>query len=152
MAKRRSPKNEALHSLGTLNPHPDAVRDPLFLAHDFFDPQDLLQVKYEMLRKTQADGEPVSEAAAAFGFSRPSFYQAQRAFEVEGLPGLLPRRRGPKQGHKLTEAILAELEEMLAGDDALHTADLVRLVEERHGVHVHPRSVERALARRPKKR
>ena len=39
-----------------------------------------MQVKYEMLRRVREDGQRVSEASATFGFSRPSFYEAQAAF------------------------------------------------------------------------
>ena len=102
MAKRRNPKIESLRNQGTLNVHPEQVRDELFLGHDFFDPSDLLQVKYEMLRKRRVEGASVTRAAEVFGFSRPSFYQALEAFEAEGLSGLIPHRRGPKQAHKLT--------------------------------------------------
>ena len=62
---------------------------------------------YEMLRRVQADGNSITDAAASFGFSRPSFYQAQAAFEQDGLAGLVPRQRGPKQAHKLTDEVLA---------------------------------------------
>src|SRR5262249_31138903 len=83
------------------------VTDELFLTNEFFDARDLVQVKYEMLRRVQSDGQPVSRAAAAFGFSRPSFYQAQATFQQGGLPALIPHKRGPKQAHKLTSEVLA---------------------------------------------
>ena len=67
----------------------------MFWGGEFFDPRDLVQVKYEMLRRAREEGVAVSRAAEAFGFSRVAFYQIQRAFESEGLAGLLPRRRGP---------------------------------------------------------
>ena len=151
MAKRRNPKLEALRDQGTLNPHPEQVRDELFLEHDFFDPNDLLQVKYEMLRKRRVEGETATRAAELFGFSRPSFYQALEAFEGEGISGLIPHRRGPKEAHKLTGPVVAYIRDALTADESLRTADLVRMVGERFNVHVHPRSIERALARHQKK-
>jgi transposase len=151
MAKRRSPKAEALLRSGTLNPHPERVRDPFFLENDFFDPKDLVQVKYEMFRKTEVEGEAVAKAAAAFGFSRPSFYQARRALEQQGVSGLIPQRRGPKQARKLTEPVMAFIEQALEADASLSMADVVRKVEERFEVRVHRRSIERALVRRHKK-
>ena len=151
MARRRNPKLEALRNQGTLNPHPERVHNELFLGNDFFDPHDLLHVKYEMLRKRRVEGASVSRAAEVFGFSRPSFYQALAAFEVEGLSGLIPQRRGPKHAHKLTEPVMAFVRDTLAADESLRTADLVRMVIERFDVRVHPRSIERALARQPKK-
>jgi transposase len=151
MAKRRSPKAEALLCNGTLNPHPERVQDKSFLENDFFDPRDLLQVKYEMVRKTQVEGEAVTKAAGAFGFSRPSLYQARRAFEQGGLSGLIPQRRGPKQAHKLTGAVMAFIQEALQADESLSMAELVRMVKEQFDVRVHRRSIERALVRRQKK-
>ena len=131
-----------------LNPHPEQVTDPEFLASEFFDARDAVQVKYEMVRKVQAGGAPVTEAAAAFGYSRPAYYAAAAALEYSGLEGLVPARPGPRAGHKLTGQILAWAEEQLAADPGLRPAQLAGPIEEAFGVRVHPRSVERALARR----
>jgi transposase len=141
-------KEAALARARCLNPHPDQVRDPGFLSSDFFDPRDAVQLKYEMVRQVKAVGIPVTEAAAAFGFSRPSYYQAAAALERSGLAGLVPARPGPRGGHKLTREVLAWAEEQLAADPALRPAQLTGRIEEAFGVRVHPRSVERALARR----
>jgi len=141
-------KEAALTETRCLNPHPEQVRDPAFLSSDFFDARDVVQVKYEMVRRVKADGVPVTEAAAAFGYSRPSYYQAAGALERSGLEGLVPARPGPRAGHKLTGQILAWAEERLAADPALRPAQLAGPIEEAFGVRVHPRSVERALARR----
>jgi transposase len=145
---RQDPKEQALAGARCLNPHPEQVTDPGFLASDFFDARDAVQVKYEMVRKVRADGTPVTEAAAAFGYSRPSYYEAAAALERSGLEGLVPSRPGPRGGHKLTEEVLAWAEEQLAADPGLRPAQLPRRLEEAFGVRVHPRSVERALARR----
>ena len=47
------PKEAALAGARCLNPHPEQVRDPEFLASDFFDARDAVQVKYEMVRKVR---------------------------------------------------------------------------------------------------
>jgi hypothetical protein len=99
-------KRDALKRHGTLNPHPDAVTDALFEAGDFFDRDDLLQLKYEMLRRVSVDKQSVTQSATAFGFSRPTYYQAEADFQRDGLFGLLPEKRGPRQGHKLTPEVL----------------------------------------------
>ena len=149
---RREDKDSALRRHHALNPRPNAVSASTFTAgNPFFDPRDLVQVKYEMLRRVRQDGESVTRVAVDFGFSRPSFYEAQAVFESAGLPGLLPQRPGPKRAHKLSDEMVDRLEDALTADPSLNTAGLVRLLEQDHGLRVHRRSVERALARRRKK-
>ena len=148
VAKRRGdPKLEALRAERSLNPRPEEVRDPAFAASEFFDPRDLVQVKYEMVRQVRVDGQPVSRSAAAFGFSRPSFYQAAAAVEEAGLAGLVPARPGPRRAHKLTDEVVAFARQARAADPAPGWAELAASIADRFGVRVHPRSVERALAR-----
>lgn len=153
MAKKanRDLKSKALQQEGSLHPHPEQVKDELFLSQEFFDPRDLVQVKYEMLRRVQSDGQTVSQSAAHFGFSRPSFYQAQVAFEQGGLPALMARKRGPKRAHKLTTEVLAFVRQAQQEDSSLRPAGMARLVKDRYGISVHPRSIERALTRSQKK-
>ena len=144
-------KFEALQQHGTLNPRPKEVRDELFLQDEFFDPRDLVQVKYEMLRRVQAEGQSVTDASANFGFSRPSFHQALSAFEQDGLAGLVPHKRGPKQAHKLTDEVLTFIGELRQKEPSVRLPDLVKLIQDRFGIRVHPRSIERSLLRHQKK-
>jgi transposase len=145
---RPDPKEAALAATRCLNPHPEQVTDPAFLASEFFDARDAVQVKYEMVRKVKADGAPVTAAAAAFGYSRPAYYEAAAALDRSGLEGLVPARPGPRGPHKLTGQILTWAEQQLAASPGLRPAQLVPLIQESFGVRVHPRSVEKALARR----
>ncbi|MGA3237439.1 MAG: helix-turn-helix domain containing protein [Bryobacteraceae bacterium] len=147
----QDPKIRALQQQGTLNPRPKAVRDPLFLQDEFFDPRDLVQVKYEMLRRVRTEGQSVTDAAVSFGFSRPSFYQAQSAFEDDGLAGLVPHKRGPKQAYKLTEEVLTFIGEVRQKEPTIRLPDLVKRIQKRFRIKVHPRSVERSLLRHQKK-
>ena len=148
----RDPKVEALRAAGTLNRHADQVTDPVFAAHDFFDARDVVQVKYEMLRRVEVDAQAVAPTAGAFHFSRPSFYQAQRAFQQRGLTGLLPQKRGPRGGHKLTAEIVAFLQQLRGEEPARRPGELADRVAQRFGIRVHPRSIERVLAPQEKKR
>lgn len=145
--RRQDPKLEALRERGTLNPKPERVLDQLFRESEFFDARDLLQVKYEMIRRVEIEGTPVARAAQAFGLSRPSFYEAQAAFSAGGLPALLPKKRGPRGAHKLGQEVLAFIEELRAGDSTVAASNIVQLLKERFGLTVHRRSVERALVR-----
>jgi transposase len=148
----KDPKLEALREQGTLNPRSHKVTDALFAKDSFFDSRDLVQVKYEMLRRVQSEGHSVTGAATAFGFSRPSFYQARSAFEEGGLAGLVPHKRGPKQAHKLTDEVLAFIIATRQKEPHVRAPELVRLIQERFGTKVHPRSIERSLLRHQKKR
>lgn len=154
MAKppRSDPKQQSLHTQGVLHRRPEAVTDELFRQLDFFDPRDLLQVKYEMLRRVEMDGYSVSAVAAAFGLSRPSFYEARAAWQHEGLAGLLPKKRGPHGGHKLTDEIVIFLRSEYSKDASLTPPELAAQVEATFGIRVHPRSIKRALQRAEKKR
>ncbi len=149
--RRRDPKSEALHKDGCIHPHSEKVSDELFVSNEFFDSRDLVQVKYEMLRRVRVDGRKVAPTAAAFGLSRPSFYQARAAFERGGLAELLPKKPGPRRAHKLSEELVAMLQEVLASQPDLSSADLAELVKERFRISVHPRSIERSLSRQEKK-
>ncbi len=145
-------KLAALRAAHAVHPHPEAVVDALFVGgRPFFDARDLVQVKYEMLRRVQVEGHSVTHTAAAFGVSRPSFYAAQAAWRAAGLPGLLPARPGPRGAHKLTPEVVAFLEQALAGEPTLRPSQLAALVRDHFGRVVHPRSIERALGRHAKK-
>src|SRR5512133_77226 len=99
---RSDPKEAALAATRCLNPHPEQVTDPAFLGSEFFDARDAVQVKYEMVRRVKTGRASVTEAAAAFGYSRPSYYQAAAALEASGLEALVPARPGPRGASKLT--------------------------------------------------
>jgi transposase len=145
-------KVQALRQSKTLNARAQRVRDPLFLEEDFFDPRDLAQVKYEMLRRVQKEGAHVKETASSFGFSRPSFYKAQENFAQEGLAGLIPRKRGPKQRRKLNAQVMDFVARAQAQEPALNSAALVRRIREEFALTVHRRTLERALLAVKKKR
>jgi transposase len=148
----KKPKLEALRRRRTLNLHPERVTDPLFQQSEFYDPHDLVQVKYEMLRQVQVDKVPINQSAAAFGLSRPTFYQTQLDFERQGLFGLIPRKKGPRRNHKLTPEVLDYVRQEQAKESSLSAGEIAERVKKRFGTTVHPRSIERALVREKKKR
>ena len=151
MNDKNKGKAGSLRQHGTLNRRADRVRDGLFLSDGFFDPRDLVQVRYEMLRRVSVEGRPVSESAQSFGVSRPTWYQSARAFEENGLAGLVPQRPGPRRAHKLDGEVLEALLEARRANPAASAAGLAELVRSRFGITVHRRSIERALARAKKK-
>lgn len=148
MAKKKlDQKLNSLRQGKALHPNARGVTDALFQGSDFFDARDLVQVKYEMLRRVRKHGASVVEASTAFGLSRPTYYEAQAAFDRGGLPALLPQKRGPRRAHKLSPAVVAFLTEAVRMDASLRGPELARMVVEKFKLKVHPRSIERALGR-----
>lgn len=144
-------KLKTLKEHGTLNPHPEKVSDQLFQQMRFFDPLDLLQVKYEMLRRVRVEGLSVSGATRCFGLSRPSFYQAFKSFSRQGLQGLLPSKPGPRRAHKLSQSVVDFVTRERKENPCIKAQNLVSLIEDQFHIRVHPRSIERALKRLKKK-
>ena len=144
--KKDHPKIEALREQGTLNPVPEDVRDPKFHDNEFFDPHDIVQVKYEMLRRVSADNASVSAAAEEYGVSRPTYYQTRASFENGGLTGLVPQKRGPRGPHKLRGQALAFVQQQLVAGEPLRARELAKLVRQKYDLDVHPRTIERAVA------
>jgi transposase len=151
MPDQLDPKRQALRDNGTFNPRADQVQHPLFRQSDFFDPQDLLQLKYETLRALEADRYSIAQAAREFGLSRPTIYQAQSQFQQQGLEGLLPHKRGPHNPHKLTAAVRNYLEELSAAEPGLSAEELSHRVRERFKIELHPRTIQKALRPKAKK-
>jgi transposase len=141
MADRR----EALRQARLLNSKPDKVRAPLF-RHPFFNRDDKLQVKYEMLRSHEVDDQPIAQAAAMFGYSRQGFYQIQDAFQEEGMAGLLEKKRGRKGPDKVTPEVVAYLLASKQADPNLTGAELAERLSRERGIKLHRRSVEKVLS------
>ena len=152
---KRNPINEQkeqyLKKRGVLNPHPERVQDELFLSNEFFDPNDLLQVRYEMIRRHRVDKVTVKETTQRFGVSRVTFYQVAGTYDRKGLIGLVPKKPGPKNPHKCTEEIIDYIKQRRSQKSDVTWKDLIHYVHEKFGVTLHRRTIERGLARRKKK-
>jgi transposase len=137
---------KALLEEGTLNPSPDKVRDPKFRENDFFDPRDLVQVKYEMLRRVSIEKASVTDATDEYGVSRPTYYQTRACFDNAGVAGLIPQKRGPRGPHKLRGEALAFIQQQLVAGQPVRARELAKLVRQKLHLTVHPRTIERAIA------
>ena len=138
-------KRKALQASGTFNPRAAQVRHPLFQQSAFFDPEDLLQLKYETLRALEVENCPIARAARDFGLSRPTIYEAQTQFQEVGLEGLLPHKRGPKAAHKVTDEVLEYFKDQVAAEPDVKADELARRVLQQFRVRLHPRTIQKAL-------
>lgn len=143
-------KTKELRKCRCLNPRPEKVTCDLFKGRGFFDPRDLLQVKYEMVRKITVDNKPIRQVAREFGFSRPSAYKALDTFQAKGVPGLLRTKPGPRRAHKLNDAAIQFIEAQKAKDPSITLSALVVRIEEQLGVTVHRRSIQRVMSQEKK--
>lgn len=143
--KHKRSKASVLAADGTLNPAPEKVGDPKFQKDGFFDPRDIVQVKYEMLRRVSVDKMSVTDASDEYGVSRPTFYQAKADFEDAGLAGLVPRKRGPRGPHKLQGEVMTFLKAQVDPGEPIRARELTDRVRAKFGLDVHPRTIERAL-------
>jgi transposase len=129
---------------GLVHPNPAWVQAPLFTAGpDFFLAADKVLVKYVMLRAHLVDGQPVTDAAAAHGYSRAAFYLVSAAFEQLGMAGLLDERRGRRGPVKLHPEVVAFIRAQTEGSGA----QIAERVADRFGLRLHRRTVERVRGR-----
>jgi transposase len=143
---KKDPKATALLADGTLNPFPKKVTDPKFREGEFFDPRDVVQVKYEMLRRVLLESASVTDVTDEYGVSRPTYYQAKSNFDESGVGGLVPKKRGPRGPHKLQREILDFLEKQHVAGEPIRARELANIIREKFSIEVHPRTIERALA------
>jgi transposase len=145
-SQSKPPKVETLLQEGTLNPTPEQVRDPKFRENEFFDPRDIVQVKYELLRRVSVENAPVSTATEDYGVSRPTYYQTKAHFDKAGVAGLVPQKRGPRGPHKLRGEALAFVQQQLVAGEPLRARELAKLIRQKFDLNIHPRTIERAVA------
>ena len=141
-------KIRALAEEGALNPEPGKVQDPKFHEGEFFDPHDIVQVKYEMLRRVSVENASVTSATEEYGVSRPTYYQTKASFDESGIAGLVPKKRGPRGPHKLQGEVLAFIQGQLVAGGAIRARELTKLIRQKFGLDVHPRTIERAVVKK----
>jgi len=145
-SRSKPPKLEALREEGIFAASPDKIQDPKFQENEFFDPHDIVQVKYEMLRRVSAENASVSAATEEYGVSRPTYYQTKASFDKGGVAGLAPQKRGPRGPHKLRGKALAFVQEQLVAGEPVRARELAKLVRQKFDLNIHPRTIERAVA------
>jgi len=149
--KGNTAKRRALYQNNTLNKNADKVADPKFKNVAFFDPDDIVQVKYEMLRSAQKDGTGIQQASKSFGFSRITFYKASKTFKKNGLSGLLPQKKGPRRAHKLSGEVMEFVGRLIEQKPGIKSSRIRQEIKDRFDLTVHKRSIERAIDRSKKK-
>lgn len=141
-------KKDILLENGTYNRNYDKVTEQRFINDDFFDPRDLVQVKYEMLRAVRESGRSVEETADKFGFSRSGFYKIKAAFEEEGVSALVPHKSGPQNARKLTEEYQQFIDNYLLENPGVSSKTIAIMLKTERGFEISKRTIERYRNRR----
>lgn len=138
-------KTEFLRKEGIINPKPERVVDPLFQKHEFFDPLDLPQVRYEMLRIARVEEVSVTEACRLFGFSREYFYRLERDFMSRGYVGLLGSPRGRRPLVALNQELINFIIHRKMTEPQLTGEELRKELKSIYQVECSRRTVERII-------
>jgi transposase len=140
-------KIKALKSSGSYNERHKDVKMTLFNDDEFYDPSDIVQVRYEMLRGVREHELSIDEALKQYGMSRTTYYNAKEAFEEAGVVGLIPEKRGPKGSRmnpKAEECILA----YLSDHPKATTSEVCRRVLSATGITVSESTMRRFIKNR----
>jgi hypothetical protein len=134
---------ELLRRTLCLNRSPESVKDESFIGRsDFFDNRDIVQVKYELLRRCEVDGKDVASTCIDFGFSRTTYYKVQQAFLKGGLPSLMGRPRGRPNPTKVSDIVLGFAIAEKAKNPKLTAKDMVASISARYHIRLSVRMVQ----------
>ncbi len=139
------PKMNFLQHEGLLNPRPERVTHPLFETLDFFDPYDLPQVRYEMLRSARAEQNSVADACRLYGFSREYFYRLERNFMDRGYVSLLGSSMGRRPLIAMNQEIVNFIVHRKLEQSNLSGEDLRKEILKLYKVDCSRRTVERIV-------
>ncbi len=148
-AAMNAKKLKFLENSGTLNQRPDLVKDELFLQNKFFDPYDLLQIKYEMLRHVKVDQWSITKATTTFGLSRQAFYKLENDFKL-GLTGLFPKKRGPQKPSKLDAAVIKFIKTKRQ-NEKMSWAKVQLAIKKQFNLSLHIRTMQKSISQIEKK-
>jgi len=141
-------KQDILLENGTFNRNYSKVTEQRFVDDDFYDPKDLAQVKYEMLRAVRESQENVEEITVRFGFSRAGFYKIKKSFEKEGISAFVSNKTGPRNAWKLTKDNQRFIDNYILDNPDASTGDIATVLQAERGLEISKRTVERYRSRK----
>jgi transposase len=141
-------KKDILMENGTYNKNYKNVKALKFIDDRFFDPMDIAQVKYEMLKEVERNGVTITDAADSYGFSRTAYYSIKEAFSTQGIKGLIPEKTGPKSPHKLTREYQKLIDEWVADNPSVSSNEIAERLNQNGAIHVSKRTIERYRAKK----
>lgn len=110
------------------------ISDPRFISGSFFNPDDSVQVRYEMLRRVENGESTVKDATAMYGYSRQAYYDFREAFGKGGMIALAAKKAGPKGPRKMTDEVKKFFTDYLLVHPRATGAELCRELKASTGV------------------
>jgi len=141
-------KKDILMKNGTYNKNHEKVTAPKFLGDTFYDPMDIAQVKYEMLKDVEKKETTIADAASDYGFSRAAFYNIKEAFSKQGIKGLIPEKPGPRKPHKLTQECQELIDGYVAENPRISSSEITERIKRENDIQMSKRTVERYRAKK----
>jgi len=138
-------KKDLLSKIRALNKNPEKITNPLFIEHDFFDPLDNIQVKYEMLRANQVDKQKVSHICKQFNYSREAFYVILRRFKKQGIVGFLEGSRQRKNTIMLNQDIVKMIIQTKYESPHISGSKLAQKINATFNTDYKKRAIEKAI-------
>lgn len=145
MEKKSMSKKKILKDSCSLNIHPEKVTDALFLENPFFDPEDKVQVKYEMLRANKVEDKKVTHICHQYGYSRDAFYVIFRNFQAKGLVGLFDNSKQKKSTILSRQQIVNFIIQTKVENPSISGAELARRINEKFDTTYKKRAIEKAV-------
>ena len=141
-------KKDILIENGTFNKNYKNVKISKFIDDRFFDPMDIAQVKYEMLKEVERNGMTITDAADNYGFSRTAYYSIKDAFGTQGIRGLIPEKTGPKSPHKLTQEYQNLIDEWVLDNPSISSNEIAERLNQECFINISKRTIERYRAKK----
>ena len=136
-------KREILQANGTYNKNYEKIKNHKFITGSFYDPMDIVQVKYEMLKDAEEGNRGIAQVADEFGFSRASFYNTKDEFNEQGLSAFVPEKPGPRRPYKLTDSYKDYVDRYISENPKASSNEIARSLKKDKGIDISKRTVER---------
>ena len=112
------------------------ISDPRFVPGSFFNPDDSVQIRYEMLRRVENGESTIKDATEMYGYSRQAYYDYRRAFGEGGILALSTKKAGPKGPRKMTDEVKKFFADYLLAHPRATGAELSRELKASTGVEI----------------
>lgn len=136
-------KKDILIKNGTYNKNHDKVQKKAFQEDEFYDPMDVVQVRYEMIKDASGGGRAIEQVTSEYGYSRASYYHIMDNFKKGGMLALVPEKTGPKTARKLTDDLREYVTKYIEANPSASSSKIASEIQRNKGIAISKRTIER---------